>query len=124
MSLMNLNGVLPPAPGDERGEMLLHELVHSLQHVSGTLTNEPMHGTGFDTVSEFNAIVVTNVYSSERGRVLRSHHHGFTPAQNPGAVQTNPIFATRLNQFRQAQPALAQRLAAIRADWNPFYTGP
>jgi hypothetical protein len=116
----DLTGQPPPAPGDDRGEFLLHEIIHSLQHLTGTLTNDPMRTTPFDTVSEFNAIVVTNIYSSERGRTLRSHHHGFTPAHDPSQLRTNPLFVTRINELRKRLPGLVARLSRIQTGFNPF----
>jgi hypothetical protein len=114
-----LTGQLAPSPGVERGELLLHEMVHSLQHMTGTLTNQPM-GSDFHTVTEFNAVMVANVYASERARPLRANHLGFHPAANPRAFSTDPIFAGRLIEFRKSLPGLAARLARIDTPFNPF----
>jgi Effector protein len=120
----NISAQLPPAPGDDRGEMLLHEMVHSLQQMTGTQTNDPMPSTSFDTVSEFNAVLVTNIYASERRRLLRAHHHGFTPTLNPTAAWTDPMFVTRINEFRKRLPNLVVALARIDTDFNPFRPPP
>jgi hypothetical protein len=114
-----LTGQLPLGPGVERGELLLHEMVHSLQHMTGTLTNQPM-GSNFQTVTEFNAVMVANVYASERARPLRANHTGYHRATNPRAFSTDPIFAGRLVEFRKSLPGLAARLARINTPFNPF----
>jgi hypothetical protein len=119
-----ISGQSPPAPGDDRGEYLLHEMVHSLQQMTGTQTNDPMRKTLFETVSEFNAILVTNIYASERRRLLLSHHHRSTPALNPTAAWTDPMFVTRINEFRKRLPNIAVALARIDTDFNPFRPPP
>lgn len=119
-----LTGAEPPGPGDDRGEVLLHELVHALQELTGTMTNAPTPAAAaLDTVSEFNAIVVANVYSSERGRLLRAHHHGQVPATNPDAFRFHPMLASRLHELRKRLPGLAGRLGLIDTPFNPFRPG-
>jgi hypothetical protein len=102
-------------PGAERGAILLHEMVHSLQQMAGGEVRAKW--PGMDTSSEFNAILVTNIYSSERWRTARSHHHGFTPAVDP----TGSGVDAGLGELRKCLPGLVARLALIDTQFNPFF---
>jgi len=109
-------------PGDDRGEVLLHEMVHSLQHMAGMLINA-QRKPPMDTSSEVNAITVTNIYASERGRMARADHHGNTPALDPFGPAGDEAFST-LGELRKCLPGLVARLARIDTPYNPFFERP
>src|SRR6266403_882711 len=61
-------------------EVLLHELVHAVRFVSRTMNMQPQAVGGlslYDSVEEFNAVLVENLYQSELKAPLRSSHHSF-----------------------------------------------
>jgi hypothetical protein len=112
-----------PLPGDERGEQLLHELTHSMQQMSGRLTNAPMSGyLRMDTASEVVAIVVANIYASERGRSLRANHNGYDVLADQRRFASNVELRRQLLDFRSRMPAVAAQLARVNTAFNPFRT--
>jgi hypothetical protein len=115
-----LTGFFPANPGQEAGEVLLHELVHALRAMSGRENSLPM-GRAFDTQEEFYAILVTNIYTSERGaaRSLRGDH-GMFAAANPQEWRTDPEFQALIRSLATSQPSLVHRLARVKAAFNPF----
>jgi hypothetical protein len=115
-----VNGVLPPLPGDDAGEVLLHELVHALRQMSGLLDPYPME-RGFDTQEEFFAVLVTNIYTSERGRFrqLRADH-GTSALFEPQEWSTDREYRALTYAVVISQPSLVRRLARVRAPFNPF----
>jgi hypothetical protein len=61
-------------------DLLIHELVHSLRHTRGQLNLVPTRTAGYDNQEEYFAILLQNIYASEKGlTVLRRNHHGFWP---------------------------------------------
>jgi hypothetical protein len=63
-------------PGGRPDEVLLHEMVHALRMEMG-LNLCLATGDNFDTVEEFYAILIANIYRSECGYpTLRAHHNG------------------------------------------------
>jgi hypothetical protein len=78
-------------PGMRSDEVLLHELVHSLRHLTGLSSIQPM-GDGFDSVEEFMAILVSNIFASEVDRPLRGGHHAVLALQ--GRAFTLPLDPT------------------------------
>jgi len=116
---VELSGQPSVLPGDDRGEVLPHEMVHSLQQMAGMLINAPrkppMH-----TSSEVNAITVANIYASERGRMARADHHTNHPALDPFGPSGDEAFST-LGELRKCLPGLVARLARIDTPYNPFF---
>src|SRR4051794_14239875 len=70
-----LDGSDQASPGMRDDEVLLHELVHGLRDMRGQHSITAM-SDGYDTVEEFMAILVSNIYASEVGRPLRGGHGG------------------------------------------------
>ena len=91
------------APGVGKDEILLHEMVHGLRQLRGTTdSHKPADAPNMDTVEEFMAIVVSNVYRSELNRPgLRADHHGFAPL--PGARGSGGI-PESIRRQRREQP--------------------
>lgn len=106
-------------------EILLHELVHAMMYSRGL--NDPRilagaAGRTYENRAEFNAILVTNIYRSERSRTaaLRASH-SLTRFDRMTDI---PNFYTRhqvhVAEFCRKVPQVAQDLAAIGGAWfNP-----
>jgi hypothetical protein len=119
------------APGVLKDEILLHEMVHGLRRMRNTVDgHKPLDQPRYDTVEEFMAIVVSNVYRSEVGRPgLRADHHGFTAL--PAAQENAQAFLdvpgngpdsnkARMTQFKRDNPDFFNDLKKSPAKWNPF----
>lgn len=118
-------------PGVKKDEILLHEMVHGMRQMTGTaLCAATPDNPGLDTVEEFMAIVISNVYRSELGSAdLRADHKGFaklsadlTDAQkfldkNKDQPTSN---LKRMQQLKKEHPRLCENLAKVTAKFNPF----
>ncbi len=119
------------APGVQKEEILLHEMVHGLRQMRGTTDfSTPKDQPHFDTVEEFMAIVVSNVYRSEMKRPgLRRDHWGFEalPAaqQDPQTFLDQPATGgdsnkSRMLQFKRDNPEFFNDMKKSPAAFNPF----
>jgi len=119
------------APGVGKDEILLHEMVHGLRQIHGTTdSHKPADAPNMDTVEEFMAIVVSNMYRSELNRPgLRADHHGFAPL--PAEQEDPQVFLnqagsggesnlSRMQQFKRENPNLCADLKGSPAKFNPF----
>jgi hypothetical protein len=118
-------------PGVKKDEILLHEMVHGMRQMTGTsLCAATPDNAGLDTVEEFMAIVISNVYRSELGfRDLRADHRGFaklaadlTDSQkflDKDKDQPTSNFK-RMQQLKKEHPRLCENLAKVTATFNPF----
>ncbi|HEY3741108.1 MAG TPA: M91 family zinc metallopeptidase [Bryobacteraceae bacterium] len=119
------------APGVGKDEILLHEMVHGLRQLRGTTdSHKPADAPNMDTVEEFMAIVLSNVYRSELKRPgLRADHHGFAPL--PAAQEDPAVFLSqagvsgesnlsRMQQFKRENPNLCADMKLSPAKFNPF----
>jgi hypothetical protein len=114
------------APGAEADEILLHEMTHGLRQMRGQ-----MHCSGvsdnaaYDTREEFVAILVSNLYRSERGRTgLRSDHGANSPPLS--AALSNPVtflgtgnHKDYIHQMFDEDLVFAQNLAFVKCPFNP-----
>lgn len=108
-------------PGHRPDEILCHELVHAMRHTQGELDRRPMKDD-FDRVDEFHAIMVANIYCSERGRPLRRNHHGGAAMQHDFATDAFRFYAwynKLISKFVSDLPELARKLNRITCKWNP-----
>lgn len=120
-------------PGEDRDEVLLHELVHALRSMRGQLlcaaTPQPQisasKGTTvqYDTFEEFVAILVTNIYRSENKRPnLRLDHQGFRPL--PTELTTSNgfrgMFAKQISKMVNEMGLLCFDLAQVNCQFNPL----
>ena len=116
--------------GNGADEVLLHELVHAMEQMEGKLDmcerypprNDPTYET--DSIAEFYACLVANVYSSETGRQLRKDHNSFKVM--PATVSAPSVFYARHSQpiikFMSLYPRLGDALASLASiPFNPFY---
>jgi hypothetical protein len=118
-------------PGVSKEEILLHEIVHGMRQMSGTARCAAVpDNPGMDTVEEFMAIVISNVYHSEQNLPgLRSDHKGFIPlsadlSDTNKFVNFNKDLPTsnlkRLQQLKSEHPQLCENLKKVQATFNPF----
>jgi hypothetical protein len=57
--------------------VLVHELVHAIRMMYGRLLRVPTFDQLYDNDEEFFAVLVANIYMSEKGKTrLRANHHG------------------------------------------------
>jgi hypothetical protein len=119
------------APGIRADEILLHEMVHGLRQMRGTTDmHKPVDYPNYDTVEEFMAIVVANVYRSEVKRPgLRMDHHGFQPLtaglEDPQKFLDAPGAGgesnrSRMLQLKKDHPDFVKDLKQAPAAFNPF----
>ncbi len=115
--------------GAQPDEVLFHEMVHGAREMRGLFSPQPL-GHMYNTVEEFFAILVANIYSSETGRNidLRSDHHDFTPLSHnqdsgtkflPTKDPTNYKYEL-VEQFVRQESSLAQSLRHVHASFNPI----
>lgn len=118
-------------PGVQKDEILFHEIVHGMRQMKGTMQcGATPDNPGLDTVEEFMAIVISNVYRSELNLPdLRADHHGFkkqhTDLNDPQKfIDKDKEKATsnykRLLQLKSEHPELVNDLKRVPAKFNPF----
>ncbi len=113
-------GSQPVSAGLEMDEVLLHEMVHALEQMTGRQSDRRL-GNGFDTVAEFDAILVVNLFIRERNRPARMNHQGFVSAPGQQSIMPNPQqFWDQVRSFVQRQRDLARNLASVPVTGNPF----
>jgi hypothetical protein len=116
-------------PGAKPDEVLLHELVHASRDMRGVRFKGSMNGD-FDNEEEFIAILIDNIYLSEKGQTdIRANHKGHKrlPAgfrdhflENRRHLDQPPswlVEALRNRQFR-LYDALG-KIPESKAKWNP-----
>ena len=118
-------------PGVGKDEILLHEIVHGMRQMSGTSRCSTVpDNPGMDTVEEFMAIVISNVYRSESNLPgLRADHWGFASLgdnqnESDKFLNFNKDGATsnykRMQQLKTEHPELCSNLKKVPAKFNPF----
>jgi hypothetical protein len=131
------SGCLPPMFAQNRGpdDTLVHELVHALRDMRGQSLQIPTRSKEYDNEEEFFAILVQNVYASEKGMtIFRQDHHGH--AALPSRLSTSekflgkgqrPLTLEELeNRFlvskfvRQNHDVCRSILGRVRAAFNPI----
>jgi hypothetical protein len=115
-------------PGLEPDEVVYHEMVHAFRMMTGTIYRMPVN-QGYENEEEFLAIVLTNIYMSEKkAPALRARHQPpntalFEPDKfldNSQNVNLPPIYL--IERFRLNNPMLYAKFAAITktsAAFNP-----
>ncbi|HEV3196535.1 MAG TPA: hypothetical protein VGZ73_01480 [Bryobacteraceae bacterium] len=108
------------APGGRPDEVLLHELVHSLRMALGRSLCLFMPDN-YDTVEEFYAILVANIYRSECGyRTLRANHFGKTNLTDTDDGHFYTTFKDKIDSFVTQMSGLCRSIAAVRCSFNPI----
>jgi hypothetical protein len=118
-------------PGVKKDEILLHEMIHGMRQMTGTSRcGATPDNPGLDTIEEFMAIVISNIYRSElRLSDLRKDHRGFLALEadltDPQKfIDKDKDKATsnhkRLLQLKSEHPDLCNNLKKVPAVFNPF----
>jgi hypothetical protein len=97
-------------------EVLLHELVHASRVVKGIKYNRPVSG-GYGNLEEFLAMLVENIYRSEKGRPPVDYQSN---PINARSILDFPSVGALIRPFRNNQPALYYSLQNIRTSFNPI----
>jgi hypothetical protein len=109
-------------PGGRPDEALLHELVHSLR-MTLALTLCLAMGDDYDTVEEFHAILIANIYRSECGyQNLRANHFGKTNLADTDDTRFYARYRDQIDSFA-AQPwmkDLCRSIALVACKFNPI----
>ena len=111
-------------------EILFHELVHVFRGVSGKWNKVALSGAmkNYDDTEEFLAVMITNIYISDRTNKiktgLRADHHGFNPLQadfgSPfGLFASSSQVLPLVKKFVSDNHGLAIMLAHVNAPFNP-----
>jgi hypothetical protein len=77
------------SPGQTPDQILCHELLHAARYLGGDYKKTPIPKMPeYENEEEYFAVLVTNIYSSEKGRgfesLRKSHHMVYKPEMNPG----------------------------------------
>lgn len=113
----------PPGPGHQPDEVLFHELVHACRDLRGVSYNLPVNA-GYRNEEEFLAVVIGNVYLSEKGqRKLRANHDSDGVLKDPERflehAWVSPDPRTLIHRFMLRQYSLFASLARIDVAFNP-----
>lgn len=118
----------PVGPAWGADEVLFHELVHGVNSLKGNLRLTGGAPDGFDGLEEFTAITITNLYTSQRGGVLRQDHRGHTALPSTPINLCDPqIFYNRYRgamqdcfTFHRSLTATYRNFDSSLAPFNPF----
>jgi hypothetical protein len=103
----------------EKDDQLLHELVHALRDLRGQWSMVPTLNKQWENEEEFFAILVANIYISEKGqKILRATHHDYTRLDPD--LSTSEKFLAKGGTNLSRDQLEVRRLVAklIREDWG------
>jgi hypothetical protein len=118
------------APGQKPDEILCHEMVHASRYLGGDFKMTPIPSMpDYDNEEDYFAILVTNIYSSEKKRGFesfrKSHHLRYKPEMD--AVEASPLmFVLKddnlrlIAKFCEQHPVIAPMIARAPAAFNPI----
>ncbi len=140
-------GGLPKSSGiDPHGlwapdDILVHEAFHALRYMKGIVKRTPM-GDGWTEREEFYAMIIANIYRSEKGQpvnALRAWHRGRTfrrmvdvlGGELPSAdLSFYMTYESEINCLCREMPEVCGPLGRprcsntmLRCTWNPIYAG-
>lgn len=106
--------------GQTADEVLFHELVHAVRMTHGKLNKNPM-GDDYDEHDEFCAILLANIYISEKGGKLRSSHRAYHELaidnKFPSEIYTR--YTSPIEMCCRELPELTRKLAEVDCPFNP-----
>lgn len=114
-------------PSNAPDETLFHELVHASRQTRGVQDSSYVDND-YDDSEEYLAVVLTNIYMSEKGQLVMVGNHGTKPLQGPerdnfiNNSQHTLLAPQQLMQnFKDSQRAFYDALANLPATikWNP-----
>jgi hypothetical protein len=118
------------APGQKPDEILCHEMVHASRYLGGDFNMAPIPSMpDYENEEDFFAILVTNIYSSEKKRGFesfrKSHHLRYQPEMDP--IEVGPfVFVSKddnlrlIAKFCKQHPVIAPMIASAPAAFNPI----
>jgi hypothetical protein len=118
--------------GSDADEMLLHEILHSYRQLSGKVRSEAFNvapDKQYDTIEDFWAIVVTNIYMSEKGKtLLRQDHQNYASlppkwSTSAGFLSDRDLRRWSRNILKEEEPLLKAIDSSIASTtrFNPFH---
>jgi hypothetical protein len=112
----------PTGAGYGADEVLLHELIHGLNSLKGNLRMTGGAPDGFDGLEEFSAILMTNLYTSQTGGVLRQDHRGHTALPKLPVNLCDPqIFYNKYRDATQDCYKFHLSLGQIYKSWDASF---
>jgi hypothetical protein len=116
----------PSGPGHQPDEVLYHELVHASRQLRGVMDQMPVN-KGYDNIEEYLAVVLTNIYLSDKGQDVFRGSHGSVILRGEAAdnflhnSQNVDVRPTMLIQnLKDYQSTFYQDLVDLPA-WRPKY---
>jgi hypothetical protein len=116
--------------GFQPDEILFHELVHAARYLGGDFKQTPIPKMpDYDNEEEYFTVLVTNIYSSEKGRSFasfrKSHRLRLKPGMNeqeadPWAFLLEDDNYRLVEKFCKQHPTIAPIIAHAPADFNPI----
>jgi hypothetical protein len=116
--------------GFQPDEIVFHELVHAARYLGGDFKQTPIPKMpDYDNEEEYFAVLVTNIYSSEKGRSFasfrKSHRLRLKPGMNeqeadPWAFLLEDDNYRLVEKFCKQHPTIAPIIAHAPADFNPI----
>jgi hypothetical protein len=99
---------------------LLHECVHALRQARGRWRATAL--AGWDNQEEMYASMIANIYASSDNRNgdMRSTHAKAFSAMNQSEFDFQAQFHSQILDFRTAMYDVYDRLASVKASWNPL----
>ena len=110
-------------PGEGPAEVLIHELTHAMRMGHGIFFDFTVaKNMKMDNYEEFCAILVANVYRSERGFThMRLGHHGAEAMRLAATGATYYAkYADLIDKWFSAQRDFCLAMASVNAKFNPF----
>jgi hypothetical protein len=123
-----IDGIPRNGAGARADEVLLHEFCHSLAQMLGR-DDSTSTGDAMDNVSEYRSIMIANIYATDstnpkKHRPVRADHGGAkTFKGKTGDLEEDWLgtgsYRKYTGQFIARFPALAAKLALVKATFNP-----
>jgi hypothetical protein len=118
------------SPGMKPDEVLCHEMMHAARWLGGDFKKTPIPSMPeYETEEEYFAILVTNIYSSEKGRGVESFRKSHNLVYKPemSTVEAAPFVFLGQNdnlrliaKFCSQHPVIAPMIAQVPAAFNPI----
>jgi Effector protein len=114
-------------PSSQPDEVLLHEMVHALRMMQGQYNKVPTKNAFYDDEEEFLAIVIANVYTSQKdaAALLRGNHHDHERLWPP--LNTSAGFIADKDNYNVLQiyrltwlPTFTNLAMLVTPKFNPF----
>lgn len=118
-------GKTSPAYLGRSDDVLAHELVHGLSQISGRNAATMGGPAGYGNLEEFSAVVVANVYRSEKQGAAAFLRSGHDDSRLPASLSNSRAFYAKykvfLDQVYRNLPGLSRELSAgTGIAFNPF----